>query len=255
MSSLRPTQGSGRSSPPSPPELPALVSHAGPRPYRRGDDEESCTGNGDRRHRARRNTRSPGRPGRVTVMSAPLNVQTERQLGTTTEQEGRRYLLFAGTHQPPNGGLGDLVNTFDSEDAARRAFREIRLRTSSTTDWAQLAVVDRVHGVKPLCWFGIGAEPERCRPAPDVPVGEASAISVRRHSVWNKVTRLITALVADRGGRPDARRRRRSRRHIRAARLAGTTQLDEERVRPATEARSHGTRSRREVGRPGGAVT
>jgi hypothetical protein len=131
------------------------------------------------------------------IMSAPLNVQSERQLGTTAEQEGRRYLLFAGTHQPPNGGLGDLVDTFDSEDAARRAFREIRLRTSSATDWAQLAVVDRVHGVKPLCWFGIGAEPERYRPAryepaPDVPVGEASAISVRRHSVWNNVTQLIT---------------------------------------------------------------
>ena len=132
---------------------------------------------------------------------APFKAQSDRQLGTTTEHEGRRYLLFAGTQQPPNGGLGDLVDTFMSEEAARRAFREIRLRTSSTTNWAQLAVVDREQGVKPLCWFGIGAEPERYRavrdqPAPDAPAGEAR-VSVRPPYVSNRVKLLlIAALVA-----------------------------------------------------------
>jgi hypothetical protein len=77
---------------------------------------------------------------------------------------GKRYLLFAGTQQPPNGGLADLVDTFTSEEAARQAFRDVRLRMSSPTSWAQLALVDERHGVKPMCWFGIGAEPERLHP-------------------------------------------------------------------------------------------
>ena len=130
------------------------------------------------------------------MSNAPFKVQSDRRPSRTTEQEGRRYLLFAGTQQPPNGGLGDLVDTFMSEEAARRAFREIRLRTSSTTDWAQLAVVDREQGVKPLCWFGIGAQPGRYRPAPDAPAGEARVIPVRRPYVSARVTLLITALVA-----------------------------------------------------------
>jgi hypothetical protein len=74
---------------------------------------------------------------------------------------GERYLLFAGSQQRPNGGLGDLVETFTSEEAARNAFLEIRLRTSAPTSWAQLAVLDESQRLKPVCWFGIGAEPDR----------------------------------------------------------------------------------------------
>lgn len=74
---------------------------------------------------------------------------------------GERYLLFAGTKQPPNGGLGDLVGTFTSEEAARIAFQAIRLRASAPASWAQLAVVDGDQRIEPLCWFGIGAEPRR----------------------------------------------------------------------------------------------
>jgi hypothetical protein len=86
----------------------------------------------------------------------------------TTERPGRRYLLFAGTQQHPNGGLSDLVETFTSEEAARNAFREIRLRTSAPSSWAQLAVVDENRRLEPMCWFGIGAEPERRRRFPSV---------------------------------------------------------------------------------------
>ena len=114
----------------------------------------------------------------------------------TTGQESRRYLLFAGTQQPPNGGLGDLMDTFTSEEAARRAFREVRLGTSSTTGWAQLAVVDGHDGIKPLCWFGIGAGPEPRRPATGPPAPEPKVISARRPYVSNRTTLLITALVA-----------------------------------------------------------
>lgn len=85
------------------------------------------------------------------------------------------YLLFAGTQPPPNGGLGAPLDTFTSEDAARRAFRDVRLRMSSPTSWAQLAVVDGRHGLKPVCWFGIGAEPDRGNPAPGMSPTRARA--------------------------------------------------------------------------------
>lgn len=121
----------------------------------------------------------------------------ERDAGPgTTGQDSRRYLLFAGTQQPPNGGLCDLVDTFTSEEAARRAFREVRLQTASTTSWAQLAVVDGHAGIKPLCWFGIGAEPGRYRPAIDPKVIDPKVISADRPRTPNRTTVLVTALVA-----------------------------------------------------------
>jgi hypothetical protein len=110
---------------------------------------------------------------------------------------GERYLLFAGTQQPPNGGLGDLLGTFTSEEVARCAFRDVRLRMSSPTSWAQLAVVDGRHGLKPMCWFGIGAEPGRGHPAPGL-----SSTTARAHGAAHErdlpmtktsVTRATTA--------------------------------------------------------------
>ena len=74
---------------------------------------------------------------------------------------GRCYLLFAASQRAPRGGLGDLVETFSSEETARSAFRDLRLKDSSATSWAQLAVVDGDKGIQPLCWFGIGARPTR----------------------------------------------------------------------------------------------
>jgi hypothetical protein len=71
------------------------------------------------------------------------------------------YLLFAGSQQTPQGGLGDLVGAFASEVAAREAFRHLRLSQTSASSWAQLAVVDGDHGIRALSWFGIGATPAR----------------------------------------------------------------------------------------------
>jgi hypothetical protein len=71
------------------------------------------------------------------------------------------YLLFAGSQRTPQGGLGDLVAAFTSEVAAREAFRQLRLSQTSASSWAQLAVVDGDHGIRPLSWFGIGATPAR----------------------------------------------------------------------------------------------
>lgn len=71
------------------------------------------------------------------------------------------YLLFAGSQQAPQGGLGDLVGAFTSEAAAREAFRQLRLSQTSASSWAQLAVVDGDHGIRALSWFGIGSTPAR----------------------------------------------------------------------------------------------
>src|SRR5687768_11691700 len=77
------------------------------------------------------------------------------------ENRMRCYILFAGSHQTPQGGLGDLVGAFASEAAAREAFRHLRLSETSARTWAQLAVVDGDHGIRALSWFGIGATPAR----------------------------------------------------------------------------------------------
>ena len=94
----------------------------------------------------------------------------------------RCYLLFAASQRPPRGGLGDLVETFSSEEKARRAFRDLRLREGSATSWAQLAVVDGDKGIEPLCWFGIGARPTRPsrRGTTRTPSGRTSRFSLRR---------------------------------------------------------------------------
>ena len=78
-----------------------------------------------------------------------------------TQIASRWYLLFAGSGHAPRGGLGDLVQTFVSEEMACTAFRERRLTDGSASSWAQLVVVDGEKGVQPLCWFGIGATPNR----------------------------------------------------------------------------------------------
>ena len=122
--------------------------------------------------------------------------RSDRHPGSVTAvEDSRRYLLFAGTRQPPKGGLSDLVDTFTSEEAARRAFRELRLRTVSTTSWAQLAVVDGHAGIRPLCWFGIGAEPGRGGPA-DTSAGRVHA--PRRFSVAPAILRLLGGQKASR---------------------------------------------------------
>lgn len=78
----------------------------------------------------------------------------------STGATGPCYLLFAGTQAVPMGGMADLVGIFPSEEEARAAFRRVRLETATPpSSWAQLAVVQGENGIKPLCWFGVGATP------------------------------------------------------------------------------------------------
>jgi len=89
--------------------------------------------------------------------------ETRTYVGAKNRQgdNGACYLLFCGSHGPPRGGLGDLVQAFTSERAARQAFHDLRVEGQSHGTWAQLAAVDRDLRIKPLCWFGIGATPRR----------------------------------------------------------------------------------------------
>jgi len=67
----------------------------------------------------------------------------------------QRYLLFAGSHRRPAGGLRDLVGTFDSEDAAWAAFREMRQGHPSAQGWAELAGIDAMGQLNQVAWFGL----------------------------------------------------------------------------------------------------
>jgi hypothetical protein len=86
-------------------------------------------------------------------------------LGIDPRDVGSRssYLLFAGSHSHPAGGLRDLVGTFTAEDKAWAAFRALREGHPATQGWAELAVVDGLGQVHQLAWFGL-------HPAVDAPV-------------------------------------------------------------------------------------
>jgi hypothetical protein len=79
------------------------------------------------------------------------------QLGIDPRDAGAksRYLLFAGSHKRPAGGLRDLAGSFTDEDKAWAAFRALRQDHPATQGWAELAVVDGLGQVHQLAWFGL----------------------------------------------------------------------------------------------------
>jgi len=78
-------------------------------------------------------------------------------LGLSPSELGapQHFLLFAGSHHRPLGGLRDLVGTFDVEDDAWAAFRELRQAHPSSQGWAELATIDGSGHVNQLAWFGL----------------------------------------------------------------------------------------------------
>lgn len=66
-----------------------------------------------------------------------------------------QYLLFAGSHRRPVGGLRDLVAVFGSEEEAWAAFRALREDHPATQGWAELASIDGLGQVAQLAWFGL----------------------------------------------------------------------------------------------------
>lgn len=85
----------------------------------------------------------------------------------------RQYLLFAGSHSRPAGGLRDLTGTFDVEEDAWAAFRELRQGHPASQGWAELAAIDGLGRVTQLAWFGVRRRSEPVGgtpPAGDVPL-------------------------------------------------------------------------------------
>jgi len=81
----------------------------------------------------------------------------------------RRYMLFAGVDAHAGFGPRHVVATFTSEDAARDAFRTLRLAHAEPEDWAEVASVEADGGLRQLCWFGTpwGERGRRSVPAPN----------------------------------------------------------------------------------------
>lgn len=65
-----------------------------------------------------------------------------------------RVLLFAGRHDRPRRGAGELVGWFESEADGRAAFQEVRGTTSDEEGWAELVALDGGGRRTVLAWFG-----------------------------------------------------------------------------------------------------
>jgi hypothetical protein len=79
------------------------------------------------------------------------------RLGIDPRDVGKphNYLLFAGSHRHPAGGLRDLVGTYDTEEAAWAAFRQLRQSHPAAQGWGELAAIDGMGQVSQLAWFGL----------------------------------------------------------------------------------------------------
>lgn len=67
-------------------------------------------------------------------------------------------LLFAGRHDLPRGGAGDLVGSYESEVDGSAAFREVRATRSDEEGWAQLVALRGGGHPSVVAWFGRPAE-------------------------------------------------------------------------------------------------
>lgn len=65
-----------------------------------------------------------------------------------------RLLLFAGRHDEPQGGAGDLVGCYECEADGRAAFRDVRATRSDQEGWAQLVVLHGGRRPTVVAWFG-----------------------------------------------------------------------------------------------------
>ena len=103
----------------------------------------------------------------IEPVEIPIGELSQR-LGIDPRELGapQHFLLFAGSHRRPGGGLRDLVGTFDSEEKAWAAFRELRQAHPSVQRWAELATVDALGQVTQLAWFGLHSATD---PADDRP--------------------------------------------------------------------------------------
>ena len=90
--------------------------------------------------------------GSVEVPFAALVEQLEIDRGDLARPP--RLLLFAGLHDRPRGGIGDLIGCFDSEGDARAAFRRLREERSDDEGWAELVALGHDGRRTLMAWFG-----------------------------------------------------------------------------------------------------
>jgi hypothetical protein len=114
----------------------------------------------------------------IEPVEVPIDVLC-RELGIGPRDVGApvRFLLFAGPHQRPLGGLHDLVATFDDVEAAWAAFRDRRQAHASGEGWAELATIDIAGHVEQLAWYGLhrAADPAESAPVSELPRRERAA--------------------------------------------------------------------------------
>lgn len=97
-------------------------------------------------------------------VEVPLAVLVERlEIDRRDLGAQPRLLLFAGRHDSPRYGSGDLAGWFDGEDEARAAFREVRAATADGEGWAELVALEA--GPRPAvrAWFGRAEEKRHLR--------------------------------------------------------------------------------------------
>jgi hypothetical protein len=109
-------------------------------------------------------------PGTVEL---PIEILTKAMGGAVTELvPSCQYLVFAGSHERPVGGLADLVGVYRSEACAREAFHGVRAASAGPAEWAEVLGLDAVSNVKRVCWFGVPprrqshADPPKVSPRP-----------------------------------------------------------------------------------------
>lgn len=90
--------------------------------------------------------------GSVEVPLALLVEQLEMDVGELARPP--RLLLFAGLHDRPRGGIGDLIGCFESEGDGRAAFRRLREERSDDEGWAELVALEDNGRRKLVAWFG-----------------------------------------------------------------------------------------------------
>lgn len=105
--------------------------------------------------------------GRLTGLAAPCvrradarkrheRARDATSYGGEAERPGsegvKQWLLFAGSE--PQATTDVPVAIFREEIQARRAFLNVRLRSTDPGAWAQLVAVDATGRTRPACWFG-----------------------------------------------------------------------------------------------------
>ena len=114
----------------------------------------------------------------IEPVEIPL-AELSQRLGIDPRDIGasHHYLLFAGSHRQPAGGLRDLVGTFDSEEKAFAAFQELRAAHPSAQGWAELAAIDGMGQVNQLAWFGLHPATQPDEKAPGTAIRPVRATS------------------------------------------------------------------------------